>query len=144
MSDFPPSEKVRILLAEHSSLRSEIVARMGHVYQVAAVGATGVAILIALHQLMPSSFCVILALILVLGVLAAAAFWFINRDIWKAAERLREIEIDINDRAGEDLLVWEILWRSTSYWGRARTLPQSTLSGLQPPERTFRGKRLEE
>jgi hypothetical protein len=143
MSDFPPSEKVRILLAEHSALRAEIVARMGHVYQVAAVGATGVAILIALHQLMPSSFCVILASIIFLLVLAAVAFWFISRDIRKAAERLREIEVDINDRAGEDLLVWEILWRSTTYWGRARTLSRSKLSELVKPERTFRGKRLD-
>jgi hypothetical protein len=107
MSDFSSVEKVRILLAEHSALRSEIVARMGHVFQVAAVGATGVAILIGLNKL-PSLYA-ILAILLVLAV----ALWFISRDIWKAAERLREIEIDINDRAGEDLLVWENLWRST-------------------------------
>jgi hypothetical protein len=138
MSDFSSVEKVRILLAEHSALRSEIVARMGHVFQVAAVGATGVAILIGLNKL-PSLYA-ILAILLVLAV----ALWFISRDIWKAAERLREIEIDINDRAGEDLLVWENLWRSTSYWGQSRTRPRSKLSELPRPERTFRGKRLDE
>jgi hypothetical protein len=32
MSDFTPLEKVRILLAEHSALRAEFVARTGHGY----------------------------------------------------------------------------------------------------------------
>jgi hypothetical protein len=31
--------------------------------------------------------------------------WFTFREITKANRRLREIELDVNDRAGEDLLV---------------------------------------
>jgi hypothetical protein len=139
MSDFPPPEKVRILLAEHTALRSEIIARMGHVYQVMAVLAAGTAILIGLKQLVPWFYPILVILV----VLAVVAFWYVNRDIWKAAARLREIEIDVNDRAGEDLLVWENLWRSTGYWGRAPILPRSKLSELQKPERTFRGEPLE-
>jgi hypothetical protein len=145
MSDFPPPEKVRILLAEHSALRAEFVARTGHGYQMVAVGATGLALSPALfqHIINTLAFCAILAIfVLVLG----GASWFILRDIRNVAERLREIEIDINDRAGEDLLVWQNLWAFpvTGYWGRAQPLPRSKLSECAKPERTFKGVRLEE
>jgi hypothetical protein len=145
MSDLPQPEKVRILLAEHSALRAEFVARTGHGYQMVAVGATGLAISSALfqHTINMLAFWAILAIfVLVLG----GAIWFILRDIRNFAERLREIEIDINDRAGEDLLVWQNLWAFpvTGYWGRAQPLPRSKLSELPRPERTFRGKRLDE
>jgi len=36
--------------------------------------------------------------------------WLISRDSAKVAKRVRELEKDINCRAGETLLVWETLW----------------------------------
>jgi hypothetical protein len=140
MSDFPPPEKVRILLAEHSALRSEIVARMGHVYQVMTVLVAGTAILIGLKQLVQWFY----PLLVILVVLAVVAFWYVNRDIWKAAARLREIEIDVNDRAGEDLLVWENLWRSTGYWGRAPILPRSKIVGITKARTHIQGRAIGE
>jgi len=48
--------------------------------------------------------------------------WVTYRDIVKAAARIRELEKDINVRAGEDLLVWETFWGGavTGFLGRAK------------------------
>ena len=64
--------------------------------------------------------------IALLAVLIAG--WTTFRDIGKAAERLRELENDINHRAGEQLLVWETYWGGavTGILGRARPRAKST------------------
>jgi hypothetical protein len=36
--EFNDFQKIQILLAEYTSLRSEIIARIGHIYQVAGIG----------------------------------------------------------------------------------------------------------
>jgi hypothetical protein len=44
-----------------------------------------------------------------MGGIYAFACWFILRDLKKLARGGCEIEIDANDRCGEDLLIWENL-----------------------------------
>jgi hypothetical protein len=105
-----------------------------------AVRATGLALLISLSSRTALFYAVLVFVI----VAFAFAFWFMNRDILKAAQRIQEIELDINDRAGEDILVWENLYGggATGWWGPARPSPRTALSTRKPPERTFRGDRL--
>jgi len=58
--------------------------------------------------------------VLVIGL----SSWFIGSDILRAGDRLREIEDDVNRRAGENLLTWETRWARgvAGAWAR-RPLP---------------------
>jgi len=116
---------VKILLHEYATLRSEILTRTSNLYQLIAVGAA----LFVWVMGQPLSVRFWVALVATLVVLASFC-WLITRDIHKAAKRLRELEKDINCRAGETLLVWETRWGGavTGYWGRGRPLPPNERS----------------
>jgi peptidoglycan/LPS O-acetylase OafA/YrhL len=110
--------KIQILLEEYSSLRTEILQRSGHMYQLLGVGGAMFLWLTGRTNIdlrFWISLAVLLAVMLLFG-------WLLHRDIEKAAERLRQLELDINNRAGEELLVWERHWGGsvTGYLGRAR------------------------
>jgi hypothetical protein len=140
MSDFPPSEKVRVLLAEHAGLRAEIVARIGHSYQLLAVGTTAMTLFIALST-MPHR-RLYWAIVIAIGMIFSFALWVCWRDSQRAAARIREIEIDVNDRVGEDLLVWENLWGGgrTGLWWSAVPRAREILKAAQKPRRTRAGE----
>ena len=116
----PESEKIRILLAEHSTLRTEIIARIGHAYQMLGYALAAVVLLVALSSTTGHAFWLMLGFILLIFAFGLWVYW---RDLMKAAARIREIELDINDRAKEDLLVWENIWGSARDWifGKERT-----------------------
>jgi hypothetical protein len=134
---FPEVEKIRIVLAEHSTLRAELVARFGHAYQMIGYGVAAIVLLTALK---PSAhvFWFMLSLVLFIFGFALWVYW---RDILKAGRRIREIELDINSRAKEDLLVWENLWGagSVGFFGPGHPLPRSHLANVKCPVRTWRG-----
>jgi hypothetical protein len=139
MSDFSEPEKVRILLSEYAALKAEIMARTGHGYQITGFFLTALAI----FATQGFSWKVGIYLAAVVAVLAFA-LWFTWRDIHKASRRIREIELDVNDRAGEDLLVWEHLFGNL--WGGLRMKPwtiaadsREVLKNMSLPERTFKG-----
>lgn len=138
MSDFPVHERIRVLLAEHATLRAEIIARIGHAYQLMAVGAASIAFLAGTAA--PSSYSYWICAAAVTAVIALG-FWTFMRDMRKAGARIREIELDVNDRAQEDLLVWENVWGGeiTGYFGPAHPMPRSHLAMLPKPVRTWRG-----
>lgn len=119
---FSEEEKVKILLQEYASLRSEILARTTHMYQLRAAGT----VLFVWIMGQPVSVRFWIALVAA-GIVVSFFFWLISRDIDKAARRLRELEKDINCRAGETLLVWETRWGGAvvGYWGRGSPLPSS-------------------
>jgi hypothetical protein len=149
-------QKIQILLAEYSSLRAEIVARIGHMYQLFGFGIAVIALLFI--QLKPFRFLseskngepahlrkrrILFGSLLVLfGVLFAWSVRSYDRDIKHASARIREIELDVNDRAQEDLLVWENLWgdAATGLWWPGSPLPRSRLEAGAAPARTFQGK----
>jgi hypothetical protein len=109
--------KVQILPYEYASLRTEILNRIGHLHQLLAVG--GVIFLwLANHPIDRMFWISLVAAVVVVGIFG----WTIHRDIGKAAERVRQLEADINRRAGEELLVWESHWGGevTGNWGRGR------------------------
>jgi hypothetical protein len=132
-------EKIQILLCEHRMLRDEIIARMAHVHQLIAIGVSALALLIGLGALASPKFWIALGLV---ASVLAVAFWIWLRDIKKAGARIREIELDVNERVGEDLLIWENLWGGgvTGFIGRAKPFPRSHLAKLQKYPRTFRGQ----
>src|SRR2546429_9833436 len=95
-------EKIQIRLAEYNTLRAEIIARTTNAYQV--WGLIAVVVIWILQQ--P------IGLTLAIGVTLAVVglsfgLWSLTRDVIRAGIRVQEIEREINDRAGEKLLVWE-------------------------------------
>lgn len=145
MTDFPAIEKVRVLLAEYSALRSEIVSRMNHGYQLLVVATAAMAFFAAMYKdYRDAPLLLLLFIAVLLIVVYVLACWFILRDIYKLANRVREIEIDVNDRCGEDLLLWENLsgGAKTGFWIGFRPLPRAELERAPSPIRTRRGKPL--
>ena len=114
MSEQPidPEEKIRILLSEYTGLRSEIIAKTGHGLQVSGFVVTALSFLVSQTQSWLTIPVVALIVLLVIG-----AGGMILNDVARAARRIRQIEADVNDRAGEKLLVWETGWG----WGKEPT-----------------------
>ena len=117
------AEKVRILLHEYATLRAEILARIGHMYPLGAASAALFFWLLA----RPFNFWLWLAFIASL-IVVTYFYWLISRDIKKAARRLRELEHDINERAGETLLIWETKWGGTVTGWMGRGEPKESES----------------
>jgi hypothetical protein len=107
ISDLDQKDRIQILLSEYGALRSEIVARTGFGFQIAAVALAGITWFLQ-QSLSGRSWCfwLIMSLVAVCFVLAI----FVNtRDLSRAAHRIKDVEYEVNSRAGEHLLVWETL-----------------------------------
>lgn len=129
-------QKIAILIAEYNNLKSETVARTGHGFQIVGFSITALSIWAA--EAANARTWLALAVIIVSLVTGG---WFTFREITKANRRIREIEIDVNDRVGEDLLVWENLWdgRATGFWGRGDPRARWTLRSQPRPSRSRAG-----
>ena len=130
MDALSEKEKIQILLSEYTAMRAEIVSRTGYSFQIGVIVA---AVITWLLQQPPITWQVATGL----AVVALFVLWFslLNiRDIWRVADRMKELEHEINSRAGEHLLVWERLWGAARMgffpWIRIEPLPRSTLPPL--------------
>ena len=130
-------EKIRTQMLEHTTLRAEIIARTGHGYQLLGFGLAGIAI-IASKDI--SEWGVVYIVVVIMLVITAGLFSWM--DIKKCALRIREIEIDVNDRAQEDLIIWENLngEAKLGFLRKNQDLPREHLRTLDYPIRTFRGE----
>jgi drug/metabolite transporter (DMT)-like permease len=106
-------ERIQILLAEYTSLRSETNSRISSSYQVVGIGTALIAWL--LQQPIGARFWIGVCVILV-GALYCGRV--IAYDTMNAAKRVRELEIELNNRAGEKLILWESErgGLNASYW----------------------------
>jgi hypothetical protein len=95
-------ERIQILLAEYSSLRSEIISQISTSYTVLGIWAASIAWL--LQQPIGTRFWIGLSLV-TLGALYSARL--VTYDVMTAAKRVCELEATLNERADEKLLVWE-------------------------------------
>jgi hypothetical protein len=98
-------DKIQILLQEYSTLRSELVSNGNRLFQVVALG--GALFTWLASRQLDKRFWI--AIVMALVGFSCIGFVLI-RDTKRAARRVRELEIDINSRAGEELLVWERRW----------------------------------
>jgi hypothetical protein len=129
-------ERITILLAEYSSLRTETISRTALGFQVGAV--TTVAITWLLQQVTSpnQSFAWYFWAGVVLIIVGVAVFGALNgRDVARAAGRVRELEKEINSRAGEHLLRWEQVYgggRKGGLYNIVGTMRPGTESDLAP------------
>jgi len=102
---FSTSDKVNSLLFEYNSLRSEIMQRNSvfNQYCVISVPASVAAVSVVTSAFPPLG----IVLFLVICCLLYVVFRIIEFDTLAAAARVRELEAQINEMAGERLLTWE-------------------------------------
>ena len=102
---FSTSDKVQALLSEYNSLRSEIMQRNSvfNQYCVISVPASVAAVSVVTSAFPPLG----VMLFLVICCLLYVVFRIIEFDTLTAAARVRELEAQINEMAGEPLLTWE-------------------------------------
>ena len=117
-------DHVEVLFKEYDTLRTEIISRTNNAVQLGtAFAALGFGILtwsvsrstIATFQGVVTLAGVMLALVVVYVILNQ---WLVQLDINNAAARLRELELQINQLCGAELLRWE------THWGGAVTGPR--------------------
>jgi MFS family permease len=101
--------QIEILFKEYDALRTEIIARTGNIYQLAAIFAALVAGLLTWYRahLFDWIFIVLAVVMFICSVVLYA-----GRS--KARSRLQQVEKDINDIAKVDLLKWEQMRRQRS------------------------------
>jgi hypothetical protein len=95
-------DKIEILFKEYDALRAEVLNRTNNLYQLIAV-----AVLILTWSLSQGmSFELVLCVPIFAGIFMFLA-WAAFRDIGISGTRLRELEDEINETAGSELLKWE-------------------------------------
>ncbi len=98
-------DPIQILFKEYDTLRSEIITRTNCGYQLLALGAGALAWLASrpINQMLFVSLGVVLAAM----VIFVGIWW---RDTYMCSCRVKEIERQINNLAGMELLKWETHW----------------------------------
>jgi hypothetical protein len=112
------SEKISVIMHEYDTLRDEIVQRNNSTQQQIYIGVGVLLGTITLYlggHLDGPKMAFLCGFLIIAISVFCYAMWSAYRDIHKNAARLREIEEDVNARAGEELLRWE------RYWGGAVT-----------------------
>lgn len=109
-----PNEKIQILLAEYTSLRAEITDRVNSGYQVNAIVIAGLAVVVSGG----APWRLEVALGMILGIVILTIAGLIRRDLARLGRRVIFLEIEINHRAGEELLIYEskIGGEVTGFW----------------------------
>jgi hypothetical protein len=121
MATILETDKITILMHEYDTLRDELIQRWVGAQTDISIG---VLVLVGVLTVMFTSQVnlarsIILGGIVTLGVIVFIyAMWLVFVDNQRAAARLREIEQEVNSRAGEELLKWETRWggAATGYW----------------------------
>jgi hypothetical protein len=107
MATVTEADKIQILLAEYTSLRDEVMQRDSSLNQFLIYGAISIVAIIGFMIQYPSATAASVTLLLLDGALVFFGFKMIEFDVLRIATRLLEIEKLVNERAGEQLLVWE-------------------------------------
>jgi hypothetical protein len=101
--------KIQILLEEYNTLRAELISNGNKGFQILALG--GALFVLILSRPIDTRFWIAITA----GLIVVSCTTFaVMRDIRKMAKRVAELEHDINQRAGEELLVWERRWGSAA------------------------------
>ena len=102
-------QKITILLAEYNTLRAEVMAARSAFHQAIRIGITVLIALVgfALSKGIASHYWVIWLIASAVALLLLSLVYWNDVNTFKFTARLRELEAEINRRAGERLLIWE-------------------------------------
>jgi hypothetical protein len=113
------NQKIQVLLAEYSGVRSHIVARTTASIQGVAIFIASLAILAPQFEIHPVTSSILLV---ILAPILAVVAKFIHSDLYNEVEHVQRLEAEINRRAGEPLLTYETTYgiAVTGVWKRLR------------------------
>jgi|GEM_PF-1196471 len=138
LSGLEQKDRIQILLSEYSTLRAEIISRTGYGFQLTSIGIGLVTY--ALKEMSANSPWYFWLGVAVLVAVFVLGIFVNNRDLKRAAHRVKALEHEINSRAGEHLLIWETLSGvatrkgmgiERSFFCNVKPLPRSALPPLQ-------------
>lgn len=120
-------QSIEILFKEYDTLRAEIIALIGNMYNVIGFGTAISAALLAWAVSKGFDYR-FWFLVVVFASLVWLLWMMLHVAVSRATERIREIEGEVNRRAGEELLRWEThkspsrVWAVTliSRWWKSR------------------------
>ncbi len=146
LSRLTQKDRIQILLAEYASLRSEILARTSYGFQLMAISSIALTWMVVQSSgSLSNLFWIVLT---VIGIVFCMSIFVNIRDLKKAAHRVKELEHEINSRAGEHLLIWESLSGALTRMGLIRSfftliepLPRAELRDLDSSYLTKANKR---
>ena len=137
LSDLIQKDRIQILLSEYAALRSEVLSRTGYGFQI--MGISSVVLTWAATQSSSSMSKLFWPVMILIGIGFVISIFVNTRDLTKAATRIKEIEHEINSRAGEHLLMYETLSGALtrmglfkSFFSRIEPLPRHELPPLDP------------
>ena len=111
----PPSdaEKIQILLHEYDALRNELISRHAEGYQAASIGSAALVGLITLKVTSFIEWSILSSLIaFVIVIFFSTVVIWVDRIVFTAASRLRDIETEVNAMAKAPLLLkWHSKYR---------------------------------
>jgi ABC-type transport system involved in Fe-S cluster assembly fused permease/ATPase subunit len=108
-------QDLEIIFKEYDTLRTEIIALTGHMYNVIGFGAAISAALLAWSTSQGFDFR-FWFLVFVFASVVWLLWMMLHVAISRNAERLRQIEAEVNRRAGDKLLQWETHKSPSSAW----------------------------
>jgi hypothetical protein len=111
MSADTAKDRTQVLCHEYDTLRTEAIHRTNNMYQFLTVAAA-LLVWLASNARLSLGFC---SLFLFFFLIVFSFGLIIYHDVERIGRRLRQLERQINDLAGEPLLKWE------TYWSRAVT-----------------------
>ena len=137
LSDLVQKDRIQILLSEYTALRSEVLSRTGYGFQI--MGISSVVLTWAATQSSSSISKFFWPVMILIGIGFVISIFVNTRDLTKAANRIKDIEHEINSRAGEHLLIYETLSGALtrmglfkSFFSRIEPLPGHELPPLDP------------
>jgi hypothetical protein len=118
-------DKITILMHEYDTLRDEIIQRNNALQQqnsIAAVVLFGTLTIAWSGNVGKYQSYILYGLLALCFLIFIYGIWFAFRETDRVIVRLRQIEADVNQRAGETLLQWETHWgwSAINHWGRAK------------------------
>jgi hypothetical protein len=110
-------EKIQIQLSEYNTLRSEILTRTNHGFQIASIGIALAGLLLQKKEFDWPFWVALIILIVGIGTLLLFTIGIIGQ----AARQVQKLEASVNRRAGEILISWETVYGGAH--GNERTKP---------------------
>lgn len=104
-SKFTQEDKIYILLAEYTVLHTKLFQINTVMFQTYGVGLAAITAIVAITY--QASALAGIALLIILPLCLFVAFRFTHVETLLTAQRVREIEAELNAIAGEPLLIWQ-------------------------------------
>ncbi|MGB6947255.1 MAG: hypothetical protein WBE37_32950 [Bryobacteraceae bacterium] len=108
-------QRLEILFKEYDTLRAEIISRINNIFQIVGFAVSVSAVGMPLLWSRTTTYVFWIS-VLALAAVLYGLWLLVHVEIGRAAERLRQIEAQVNGIEGQELLQWETRWGRAGSW----------------------------